>query len=113
MVTRKSLSEGLQPRRSLPRDEQQLSGPFASLALALGQEPYETHHSGNAKGSVGGSEMRLEMQRLSRRAIPGRRMTPAQLITSVLTSENQSFQRARFLLCPKNAQFPDIRTAAT
>ena len=93
MVTRKSLSESLQPRRSLPRHEQQLSGPFASLVEALGQEPYETHHSGNAKGPVGGMEMRLEMQRLSRRAIPGRRMTPTRLITSVSsTSENQSLQ---------------------
>src|SRR5690242_17572597 len=83
MVTRKSLSEGLQTRRSLPRDEQQLSGLFASLVEALGQEPYETHHSGNATGPVGGLELRLEMQRLSRRAIPGRRLTPARLITSV------------------------------
>ena len=113
MVTRKSLSEGLQPRRSLPRDEQQLSGPFASLALALGLESCETHHRGDVNRLVGAMEMRLEMQRLSRRAIPGRRMTPARLITSVPTSENQSLQRARILLCPRNARFPDVRTAAT
>jgi hypothetical protein len=113
MVTRKSLSEDLQPRRSLPRDEQQLSGPFASLALALGLESCETHHRGDVNRLVGAMEMRLEMQRLSRRAIPGRRMTPARLITSVPTNENQSRQRARILLCPRNARFPDVRTATT
>jgi hypothetical protein len=46
------------------------------------------------------------MQRLSRRAILGRRMTPTRLITSVSsTSENRSLQRARILLCRRNAQF--------
>ena len=49
--------------------------------------------------------MRLEMQRLSRRAIPGRRMTPARLITSVPTNENQSRQRANFAL-PKKRSIP-------
>jgi hypothetical protein len=54
--------------------------------------------------------MSLEMQRLSRRAILGRRMTPTRLITSVSsTSENQSFQRARILPCPRF----EIRMATT
>src|SRR4029077_16681788 len=61
------------PRRSLPRHEQQLSGLFASLVTALGLAPNETRHIGNAKGPPGDMEMRLEMQRQSRRAIPGRR----------------------------------------
>jgi len=100
MVNRKSLSESPQPRRSLPRHEQPLLGPVVSLVEALGQKPSELHHRGNAKGRIGSMEMRLEMQRLSRRAIPGRRMTPTRLITSVpTTSENQSLQRARILPC--------------